>query len=596
MKTTSTQSKTKTLIQLYNEIQKKINQPKKANPNDKPNDKPNYKPNKNLEKIKNILENRANYEDLNNINFDPEESSFVGALKEIEKDFPEEYGNILKNLMKNDMEGFIKEKKPEFDKMCKEIIEFLENAYNNTDEEPSLSLDDIINIENILNSDKYQGGNNIVNDDEDEGLNPFLGAWAEFKKQYLKIYEKVNKALIKGEIEDFLKKHNNNIDAARKEILDFLKNFNNEPKEEVKEEGILTDDQYNEIKKIMKDKTINPKQNHRVISDSLRKLYGSWDLIEEKYPKIAKEIKSHLFGNHDDFIDYAIFEGDPANGYETIRQNIIEFVHDNFYKKEDKDMGINEKIPEDYIYKLTVEEIYETVTKSILESNLEEGLANTLYNNALDTLSAYKDFLKLMENVGINEGYYAEKANYFKIRLLDILKEFNLNKDIGKKEILKDIENILNEKIEEVEEINLISNIDPDYHAFKKSWKKIEDKYPEIAKYVLDKLYKNDMDKLEKEFSEKEDESTRKKIFDFIKNHFSSNKDNNAPNQQGGNFEVHKVNIGTNKNNTFYMTNFMEGAITNAKRYIETIQKKDENLAKGLNERVYKINKTFTAT
>ncbi|WP_295617434.1 hypothetical protein [uncultured Methanobrevibacter sp.] len=587
-----------TIIKLYNDIHNKILEYKKEKPNDKGEDEQN----KNLEKMKEIINSENyQYEEPNSINtYNKDESHFRGALNKLNEEYHEAYKNILDNVIKN-MDEYIESHYNNFEEMRKEIIDYLEKIYNNEEVKPSINNDDMkaiissdemSKIEEIINSKEYKKQSIIVQD-ENGDVNPFIVALEEFAIEYPKIYENVNKTLIIGDIPAFIKKHNYDVEAARKEILEFLKKLNNDHVEKLEEEGILTDDQYNEIKKIMKNKTINPTKKHHVISDSLRKLYGSWDLIEEKYPNIAKEIKSYLFGKHENLLKYAIIEGDPENGYETIRQNIIDFVRANFYKKEDKDIGISEKIPEEYIYKLTVEEIYETVTKSILEPNLEEVLAHTLYTNAVDTFCAYKEFSKLMENAGIRENYYADKVNDFKNRLLNILKEANLNKDICEKQILKDIENILNEKIIEDEEINLISNENPDYRAFKKSWKKIEETYPLIAKDVINKLYENDMKKLEIEISKKGDEETRKKIFDYIKNHFSSNEDNNAPNQQGGLFEIHKEDIGTKKNSNFFMTKVMEGAIANAKRYIETIQKKDENLAKRLNESVDKINGTF---
>ncbi|WP_295615704.1 hypothetical protein [uncultured Methanobrevibacter sp.] len=492
---------------------------------------------------------------------------------------------------------------------------------SNKDSLSSKELNDIINLiheEDIPDNDNIYNGNS-------QDVMYFMGAWNAFAQKYPNVSQNVLNNLMGGDMNKFFLRKDLDFHYVRSAIIVYIKdnyqiddkvngnihnNINNDNNPIPKGSG-LSHGQFDEIKNIWQNHSIYPKKDYNVISDSMIRLHGSWESFETKYPDIADKVKKNLF-NSGSLYDYAR-KYSSANDFNEVRQSIINFVHDNYY---DTSFVLDVKqVPDDSLVingtkvsECDISTLYIYAVEQVMSSNLGPDEIETLRGELNLTMLAYKQFWELMNIAGMDEIHYINKVDQFKNSILDILNvvgvknpTFNdINGIIEDNTLSKDEENptfkvikgIMENKTLSMDEDIIITDSNSEYEAFLASWNKFAKEYPDIAKNVLEILFKNSERVMKDQFIEIGGDALRKKIIDFVKYILNSGQDQiPIPNQDSDKFVI--LAKSTNDTSIADIKGFMAEAVNTAKGFVNQINTKDNALATKLNSDIDKLYKEY---
>ena len=630
------------LIDLYESI-RKIVVPSRENVNPNPNQEqvnPNPNPNQgqvnpnpnvqrpfsldDLNKMIDIILDEHSYPDdyhiYDDVN-DPE-CYFIGAWNKFAEDYPEISSLVNNDLFKGNMNQFIRNNGNNYGTVRNLIVQYLQNLYDNVPAEnpnpnqgqvnpnpevPQIQIDQDIfdDIVNVMENEEIPEPNNIYNDPDDP-LNYIMGSWATLKDKYPNLFSYIEKNGFGKEFFNYAAEHK---DTARQDVIEIARMIlngepiNKNPEQVNPKGGIISDDDFNEIRKILLDESVYPKKVHYVISDSLTRLYGSWDLIEEKYPEIALNVRNGLFKSYDDLFLYAFFTGDSSVGYRDVRQKIIEYIEKNCYNSEyiaidDDSLKINGKDVSD----CTVDEVYTYLVNQILirDWNDEDygNLGQTLLNYADSTYAAYIQFRDLMARTGASESTYKTNIDQFKNKFLDMLKTLNSESSHIDKTILKEIEKIIYNESLIYNGPSIIDNPDKGFLSLLGSWQTFETRYPQIAGIVLESEFGDNLLNMYNKYEAMGAQGVRDRIIEFVNKidpklypnigiESSSNQKPNAYLPIVDNFYIPQHNVaGTSVDD---IIGFMNEAVEQANAHVERIRPRDEPLANSLRTQIDKL-------
>ena len=290
-----------------------------------------------LNKMKIIIMDEVHYADTSNI-YDMDNpdaaaiSYFWGAWKKFANDFPDASVMVVEGLMGGDAEKFFELHKSNSTFVRQLIVNYLQKLYDGVEGNPNPVISGVVltpaiveDIVRIMEDRTIMDDIDIYNEDH-EVLAYVTGSWCMVCKKYPEISEHILKDLLGGDFDRYLVGFGcDHLDDVCHIIVAYVRklylNFP-PPVVDVK----LSDVEFNGIRRILLDESIYPKKVHYVLSDALTRLYGSWDLIEEKYPRIALSVKNGLFKGNADLFMYAYFNGDSSVEYKDIRQKIIDFI------------------------------------------------------------------------------------------------------------------------------------------------------------------------------------------------------------------------------------------------------------------------------
>ena len=615
------------------------------NPNHNDNPNPNPNPNQgsavevtissqDFEKMKEIILNREDYPDtdvhhiynLDN-DRDVDECYFRGSWDKLVADYPLASKMVLNGLMGGDLDKFIQDNKGDYAKMRQLIVNYLKakigvvsvvNPGSNVDSGATVNPS-----QDSGNSLGFTSQDVIVFRDRFDGAVSFYGgivpAWEVLTDRSPLIANYVLEHLMGGNVSNFLTYDHfyHDEETVTAIIVEYLNNMTRDILNPNPNSGSssgsgsgsgtgsnnninpnandisLTAGEFSEIKKILEDDTIYPKKVHYVVSDDFLKLYGSWDLLEEKYPVVAQKVRTSLFKD-DDLFKYAFFNGNPSGSYRNIRQNIIEFIRENIYHGEAVPDKFSEKIGGKEISQCTVDEIYTYVKKELLVSSLDDETIKKLSNDADTTFVAYVQYLDLMVGSGVSGDEYNKGIDQFKNSLLNILEKSRSNPTF---DAIKAIFENKNLRLD----LNEISSESFEYQCLLASWQKFESEFPVIAKYVLEKRFNDNINNLEISYELIGDDRTRQDLIAYIKDILFSGKvkvgQNSVASQnlislnpevsqslEVGRFVIDPENVaGADVNK---IMKFMDDAVKTANGFVGEIRRMDRPLAASLSSQI----------
>jgi hypothetical protein len=441
----------------------------------------------------------------------------------------------------------------------------------------SLSLDEmknlfLNNLYRAYHSDKYGNVFTILNS-EDEHF-----ADLEKLKDFEAYEDYINSITDKSVLIKWYNAIRNGIKPNSDPIIvDPVKVEDNNP--------VLTLDQFNDIKMIMENINLDPVKSYDIISDRMIRLYGSWELIENKYPDVAKRVSELLFNNQE-LSEYANHNGKSSDYYRSVRQKIIDFIHDNFYKESAAEVEVvDNPIVNDILIngkpasECSVDEIYQHVLNIIRSSNINSNLRNSLLGEADAAFNGYIQFVDVMKSAKIPENEYKGGYNQFKNRLINILNSIKSQDDMG--EIIR----IMLSNLEDDEEMSITTS---GYQVFLNSFARLEREFPPVAKYILEKRFHNNMDNMRQIFDFDGDEALRQLIIEYAREYFNNNPVHPNPSYDSNSisdpskFVIEKENVANT--NLDQIKVFMKNAVDKAYAFVEKIRIHDSVLADTLKE------------
>ncbi|WP_407409064.1 hypothetical protein [Methanobrevibacter sp.] len=452
---------------------------------------------------------------------------------------------------------------------------------------PVLTPEILKDIEKIIRDNSiYDNDPSNIYNSQEQGY--FMGSWKAFVEKYGEISNIVLKDLMKGDLDKFIDDNEYNFPDIRQAIVNFLKNYkpgNNQPAEE---DSSITKSQFEDIKKIMENTNLEPEKQYDIINPYMVRLYGSWEKIEDNYPVVSKFVSEFLFNNVD-LATYANKHGDFKNNYKNIRENIIEFIRLNLLK-EDAPNVVEIKNIEDVskvdilingkkVSECNIEEINAYTIKKIQTTNIDSALMNSLVLKATAIYQGYLQYVDSMKSANVPENEYTKGFNQFKNRYVDILKQIN-SKDLNTYGTLIVITAILKDNSLQPDEI--MTDISEEYHKFLLSWIKLENEYPDVARFILETNFQNDMNKM-KEFYERfsTDEKARLKFAELAQNYFYNNPNSNANNNY---ILIEKENVKDASLDD--VIGYMQNTLEKANGYVEQIRKEDPKSADSLKNKI----------
>ena len=455
-------------------------------------------------------------------------------------------------------------------------------------------LDDVIKIMKDENIPLDPHNDNYIPEQVD--LAVVMSSWFTLYEKYEDLCKYIESYFGVEKFENHvLKKPWEHMVEARDEVIEVARKLF-EFNQAVKEGIFLIEDQFNEIRMIFENNAIYSKNAHKVVSDSLLRLYGSWDLFEERYPNVAGRVIQFLFAESGDLFNYAISVGDNSNGFMPVRQNIIDFIRTNFYKgsvEVKESLKINGKD----VSECSIDEVEAYVLNRILTSKLSPQDSQRLINEVDTVYRAYIQFINLMVSSNIPEDKYLPKYDQFKNSLLKVLDAIG-----GPNPVFIGIKSIMENKNLPCDMTNVIS-ANSKYIAFLGSMQKFEKDYPQFAKVVMEKIFKNNPDNIDRMFYRECDDALRQRIIDFVSRYIS---ENNIAQGQGavpGTGSNSQANPIPNKFKVFQepvtgadinkIKEFMADAVVIANTFVEQIRVKDNDFATKLSNQIDALYKKY---
>lgn len=361
--------------------------------------------------------------------------------------------------------------------------------------------DDDILLEQIINNVNYEKNENIQRfvDDQNKYLEKVITTVSDMKTQLNAIMQDNIKN--KRQSEDFQETISEKLDEIKEQSASILKdeiqNINNEKDlRKISSEIEQVRTNYENILEQIKEINNKEEKFYNNYPDEIDNIYSEIKNVKDNYKEIIQEIKENNESNTNELIEQ--LNNEKLTG-EDIKEILKEEVLNNIYTndiekiyEEVKDTKTNyeklfEKLQDipniDIIAeqivnnKMTGEEIGEIFKNSISEINYEEDIEK-IYNKIEDTKINYKNTIEKIVDIN-NE------------KLLEVLKREEKNNE--------QIQNLLNDKMEEIQENNKkflqrkISNIDytQQINQMNEMISSLKDSYLELSNIIRSNSIKN---------------------------------------------------------------------------------------------------------